>query len=142
MLVQYTSAANIRIKNKSRKYFAGFILKCCVIMLFLTIFTQYGNLLAECIGQQIGYHSGAIYIIMCIVLLALWLRRLFAGSIPHVQLLRRLGSQTLLQVVGNGVGIYKVAVHAGGHILWCHTIQAVGIVKRVALNHFYAILKG
>ena len=74
MLVQYSSAANISIKNKSRKYFAGFILKCCAIMLFLTIFTQYGNLLAECIGQQIGYHSGAIYIIMCIVLLALWVR--------------------------------------------------------------------
>ena len=51
MLVQYSSAANIRIKNKSRKYFAGFILKCCAIMLFLTIFAQYGYLLAECIGQ-------------------------------------------------------------------------------------------
>ena len=102
-----------------------------------TIGLQHGNLLAEGISEQSGYDMGTIYIIMCIVLLALGLAGLLTGTEPHVEFLGALTAESLLQVVGDLVGIDEMAVHTTGHIAGSHTIEAVGIDERVALHQVF-----
>ena len=58
-----------------------------------------------------------------------------------MQFLRGLSSQSLLQVVGNLVGIYEEAVHALCHVPWSHAVEAVRVDERVALHHLHAILE-
>ena len=84
---------------------------------------------------------GAVDVVVRVVLLALRLRRLRVGQIPHVEPLRGLCAESLLQVVGYLVRIHEVHVHALGHVARSHAVESVGVDERVALHHPHAVLK-
>ena len=79
---------------------------------------------------------------MGIVLLTLRFTGLGAGQEPHMQLLRALDTQTLLQVVGNLVGIDEMTMHTSGNILGSFLIETVGVDERVAFYQTLGILEG
>ena len=98
-----------------------------------TIGLEQRDFLTEGIGQQLGHDLGTIDIVMGVVLLALRLGGLGTREEPHMEFLRALAPQPLLQVVRNLVSIDEMAVHAAGNVAGSHAIEAVGIDQRVAL---------
>ena len=104
-----------------------------------TIGLEYGNLLTKSISQKVSNDLGTIYIIMCIVLLALGEAGFLTGTEPHMEFLGALTTKTFLKVFSDAVGIDEMAVHTTGHITGCHTIEAVGIVERITFNKVFRI---
>ena len=80
------------------------------------ILLQQRHLLAERIGQKPGHDVGTMYVIVRVVLTAVGHAGLLAGQEPHVQFLRSLGAKSLLEFMGDAVGIDEVAIHALGHV--------------------------
>jgi hypothetical protein len=70
---------------------------------------------------------GPIYIIMCIILLTFRFRGFGTREEPHVEALGTLTAQTLLEVMGNLIGIDEMTVHTLGNIAGSHAVKSVGI---------------
>ena len=66
---------------------------------------QCGNGITKGFSKGCRHDMRTIYIIMCVVFAAIFCPTVFARLHPHVQFTRDIGTQTLLDVVGNGVGI-------------------------------------
>ena len=83
----------------------------------------------------------SVDVVVGVVLLSFRLTGLGVWQIPHVQLFRCLGAQSLLQVVGNLIGIDEVYIHARGNIARGHAVESVGVDERVTLRHFHSVLE-
>lgn len=100
---------------------------------------QNGYLLAKGIGEEIGNDLCAIFIIMCIILLAFGQAGFLARTEPHVEFLGTLTAKTLLKVFSDAVGIDEMAVHATGHITGSHSIKSVSVVECITFNKMFCI---
>ena len=87
-----------------------------------TILAEQRNLLAQRISQQLGHLMSAVDVVVRVVLTTVWQCWMLAWLVPHMQLLRALDTQALLQVVGNLSGVDEVDVQTIGHITWSHSI--------------------
>ena len=98
------------------------------------ILLQHGNFDGEGIGQVTGNLMGTEGIVVCIVLTTLGKGGMLAWLIPHMKAFGAFYAHGLLQVVGDAVGIHKMAMHATGNIARSHDIEAVGIDKGVCIE--------
>ena len=98
------------------------------------ILLQHGNFDGEGIGQATGNLMGTKDIVVGVVLTTSGKGGMFAWIIPHVKTFGAFYAQRLLQVVGDAVGIHKMAMHATGNIARSHDIESVGIDKGVCIE--------